>query len=519
MITKILNYLSKSWKSALILAALLLFVENIIISFDNLQNKRAIVGLRVNGINITGADRTKINYILKGEIAKARSLKLTYQDKIFEIKPLELLSAIDIDAIANRLIAEGRRGTIVQKFIDQQKTLFGLNNIQLFKNVSQTALTLKLLELQDEINTDAVPSMPDFAGDMKKILPSHDGTKVNTNKLTILIADNIFNPPKNPIPIPTLRIFPSSHSENELIPIIMRGEEAIRSPISITSGGLVFTLSPTDIRNLLTVVERPNPKDPKISVLQLRLDDKMLNKKLGDFAAKVEDVTHAEFDDHDARVAIYNQFYAKNRRLVVIPTGRNLQKKNVLGETTSSGPKIAYLTFDDGPNSIYHPLILDILKQYNVKATFFLVGQNAQRDNDVAKRTVAEGHVIGNHSLTHSFLPKLSASAIFKELDSTDNILKPIYNQNIAFFRPPYGGVNVAVKQNADKLGLKLFLWDVDPRDWSEPPVDELVRRVVSATTNGADILMHSNHLATVRALPKIIETLRSQGYIFETLK
>ena len=520
MITNKLHHLSRAGKRILLFIALLLLVENITLSFNNLQNKRVIVGLRVNGEDVTGADRTKLVSILKKEIAKnSRSIKLTYQDKIFEIKPEEFRMTIDVDAVANQLTTEGRKGTLLQKFIEQQKSLFGLKNIKLFRTVSQTFLTLKLLELQDQINVDAVPAMPDFKGDMQKTLPPRDGVKINTGKLTILIMDNIFNPLQKPIQIPTLKTFPTMHAEDEFAPIRTQAQEAVRSPISIISGGLVFTLTPTDIRNLLTLVERPSPQDPKKILLQLRLDDKELNKRLGAFAVKVEEITHAEFDDHDARVAMYAQFYAKNRRLVAIPTGRNFERKSVLGETTSSGPKIAYLTFDDGPNSLYHPLILDILKQYNTKATFFFVGQNAQRDIDGAKRTVLEGHAIGNHSLTHSFLPSFSANAIYKELNATNSILTLISHQNIGLFRPPYGGVNVAIKQSADTLGLKLFLWDVDPRDWSEPPVDELVRRVVTATTNGSNILLHSNHLATVRALPRIIETLTSQGYAFETLK
>ncbi len=507
-------------KRALLLVALLLVVENGILSFNNFENKRAIVGLRVNGIDVTGADRTRLVSILKKEIAKNyRPLKLTYQDKIFDIKPEEFSATIDADAVANQLIAEGRKGNVRQKLIEQHKALFGLKNIPLARTVSQTLLTLKLLELQDQIHIEAVPMMPDFKGDIKRTLPSHDGVKINTGKLTILIMNTLFNPPKDSFPIPIVKTFPTSHTEDEFVPIRTRAQEVIQSSIIITSGGLIFTLTPTDIRNLLTVVERPSPQDPKKVVLQLRLDDKELNKKLGAFAVKVEEITHAEFDDHDARVAIYAQFYAKNRRLVAIPTGKNFERKNVLGDKTPDGPKVAYLTFDDGPNSIYHPLVLDILKQYNTKATFFFVGQNTQRDIEGAKRTAREGHAIGNHSLTHSFLLNFSANAIYNELYATDSILKPIYNQNVELFRPPYGGVNVAIKQSADTLGLKLFLWDVDPRDWSEPPVDELVRRVVSATTNGSNILLHSNHLTTVRALPKMIETLTSQGYAFETLK
>src|SRR5258708_14428212 len=112
-------------------------------------------------------------------------------------------------------------------------------------------------------------------------------------------------------------------------------------------------------------------------------------------------------------------------------------------------------------------MILDILKGYNVKATFFLVGQNSQRDLEVAKRTMEEGHAIGNHSLTHTFLPKLKGKDILKELKTTEDILKPLKAESV-LFRPPYGGVNLDVKRQPEVLGLKLTLWDVDHRDCSE---------------------------------------------------
>ncbi len=78
--------------------------------------------------------------------------------------------------------------------------------------------------------------------------------------------------------------------------------------------------------------------------------------------------------------------------------------------------------------------------------------------------------------------------------------------------------MNTYVITDAQNLGLKMYLWDVDPRDWSEPETDDLVNRVVNNTFDGADILLHSNHLATVKALPKIIEKLQAQEYTFKTL-
>ncbi len=509
----------KNLRTVLIGVVAGLFMWNVFLGLNNLQNQTTILGLRLNNKPLSFLGKSQIEQVIQREVGQTRTnLKFAYQGHIFEFKKVDVGAKVDVSTLTTKLLSVGRTDSFGDRLKVQIRSSLGLQKEKISGEISQSLLTLKLVDIQNQVNQDALPIRPDFTKDLNTTLPAEDGIKVDTNKLTILVADNIFAPPALPLPLPTMKIF-TTHPEEELAPIRKKVPHLIKQPLSISSGGLVFTLTPGDLQNLLTVVERPDSKNPGKLILQLRLDDKKLNQKLGEFAQKVEDVTHAEFDEEDSRVAIYSQFYSGKRRLVDIPIGSNLQNKAVLG-TESGGPKVVYLTFDDGPNSIYHPMVLDILKAYNVKATFFLVGKNAQTDPDVAKRTFAEGNKIGNHSLTHSFLPKLTSASILKELQTTNDILKPFNNSaDITFFRPPYGGVNLAVKQNAEALHLKMFLWDVDPRDWSEPSTEELVRRVVTATYPGADILLHSNHLSTVKALPKIIEALRGQGYSFEQLQ
>lgn len=508
---------SKKIKFGLIIIAASLLIWNLALVFNNLQIRTAILGLKLNNKPLGLLGRLQIEQVIKKEVEQNQNnLKFVYQDQIFEIKKQDLGAKVNPTLLTNTILLEGRTGNFFQKLGEQTQALLGQKEEKLTGEISQALLNLKIIEIQNTANKDAKPIRLDFTGDLNNTLPAEDGIKIDTNKLTILIADNIFDPPSKPLPLPVIKTF-TNHKEEELLPIRKQVPDLIKQPLSISSAGLVFTLTTDDLRNLLTVVERPDTKDPKKLILVLRLDDKKLSQKLGEFAQKVENITHAEYDHHDSFAAIYAQFYSGKRKLVEIPTGRRLDAK-VLG-VEASGPKVVYLTFDDGPNSIYHPIILDILKSYNVKATFFLVGQNAQRNAEITKRTYSEGHKVGNHSLTHIFLPNLASASILKELLTTDDILKPFNGgQDISYFRPPYGGVNLAVKQNAENLHLKMFLWDVDPRDWSEPETQELVNRVVSNTHPGADILMHSNHLATVKALPKIIEALKNQGYTFDTL-
>lgn len=499
--------------------AIAFLLENTVLAFNNLQNRYPVAGMRLNNKFVTPWTRPHIEAFIQKEIARHNGpILLSSGNRIFEINPTQIGYKVDTSILANEVFGVGRVGNAFQKFLDQNAALLGLKNQTIKGTFSPSLLTLKILDLQDAVNIDATPISLDFAGNLQTVT-AKEGKKIQLDKLTNIIVNNIDNPPQKPIPIPTYTDFPNAHNEGELDPIRKSIPDYISKPISVISAGLVFTLTPDNLRSMVTIVERPDPKNAKKTILQLRLNDKKLNQKLGEFAVRVENNTHAEFDDHDARVAIYAQFFSKNRRLIRIPTGKNLVNRQVLGAQDDKGPKVAYLTFDDGPNSIYHPLILDILKQYNVPATFFLVGQNAGRDKDIAQRTTNEGHKVGNHSLTHSFLPNLSQTTIIKELQTTKDILKPLYNnQEIKMFRPPYGGVNGFVTKASQDLGMTLFLWDVDPRDWSEPTPDELVRRVISATNNGSDILLHSNHLATVKALPKIIEELQQKGYTFKTL-
>lgn len=486
-----------------------------------MQNKTPVLGLRFQNHFLFGLDNKSLKTLVEKEIIlrNDKPLRFIYKNKTFEIKPSEIGYKLNSAYITNQLLQTGRTGNLWQKFLVQESALLGLINVDLKGTVSQSLLTIKILAIQSEVNTEPRVISLDFAHDMNKVLPASDGEKVHVDKLTMLIAKYIGNPTAQPLNLPTYVAFPNQHSAAELDSIRKQAVTLINgNSITIMSGGLTFTLTPQDLKNMLIVVERPDPANPKKTRLMLRLDTTLLNQRLGSFASQVENVTNAEFNDHDARTAIYAQFYNPQlRRIMTIPTGMRLLAPHVLAASDQPS-KIAYLTFDDGPNTLYHPMILDILQNYHVPATFFLVGQNIPQAHDTAVATITEGNLVGNHSFSHSFLPRLTSNAILNELIRTDNILQSLTMKPTVYFRPPYGGVNTIVINDAHSLGLRIFLWDVDPRDWSEPTTDELVRRVVSAAHNGADILLHSNHLATVKALPRIIETLQAEGYVFHTL-
>lgn len=182
------------------------------------------------------------------------------------------------------------------------------------------------------------------------------------------------------------------------------------------------------------------------------------------------------------------------------------------------------LTFDDGPDAVYTGQVLDILKSQNVKATFFLIGLNAQQHPDMVQRIAAEGHAIGNHTWNHVDLPKLSQAQLQTELGRTSDLLTAQLGYKPSLVRPPFGSLSPAVTQQMNGLGYRIIHWSVDTRDWAGTPAAAIVAGVQADVKPGSIILLHSAGGKggkldnTVSALPKIIEDLRGQGYQFVTV-
>lgn len=187
-------------------------------------------------------------------------------------------------------------------------------------------------------------------------------------------------------------------------------------------------------------------------------------------------------------------------------------------------PEIA-LTFDDGPDPIYTPQILDILQRHRVKASFFCTGERIVANPYIVKHAFEAGHVIANHSWSHSNLSILSASAVLSELDRTAGIIQEITGMRPLFFRPPYGSLSIQVLAQAHRIGATTILWKIDTKDWAIPGVDFIVSRALESS-NGAIVLMHdgvddgeNNRWQTLSALPAIIEGLQERGYRFVTIQ
>ena len=186
--------------------------------------------------------------------------------------------------------------------------------------------------------------------------------------------------------------------------------------------------------------------------------------------------------------------------------------------------KIA-LTFDDGPDRKYTPQILAILKKYNVPATFFLVGINANLNPGLVRQEFQQGSEVGSHTYTHPNIAEVSSNQLAFELDSTQRLIESILGRKTILFRPPYGeDIEPATPDQVGALvpvnsyGYYIVAMHIDPADWARPGVDNIVSRVLSGAKNGDGnvVLLHDgggNRAETVAALPRIIEGLRKEGF------
>jgi peptidoglycan-N-acetylglucosamine deacetylase len=188
--------------------------------------------------------------------------------------------------------------------------------------------------------------------------------------------------------------------------------------------------------------------------------------------------------------------------------------------------KAISITFDDGPNDPYTSQILDILKEFNVKATFFVIGQNASMFPETLKREIEEGHEIGNHTHNHEVIPLKSPNYIRNQIIKTSDLIANATGIHPRLFRTPHGWRNPYVKSIATQEKLTTVAWTLGVWDTDRPGTDLIIKRTLKGIKEGCILLLHdgrgTEHEADssqlVKALPVIINEAKKQGYKFLTL-
>jgi len=179
--------------------------------------------------------------------------------------------------------------------------------------------------------------------------------------------------------------------------------------------------------------------------------------------------------------------------------------------------KYVALTFDDGPD-IHTDRLLDILRENDSRATFFLTGNKLDSHKDVAARYIKEGHDVGNHLFSHTPLPKLSSSDINEEIEETDRIFKEVTSQSMSFIRAPHGEYPEESKKAPGMLDKPLIGWNVDTYDYIYKMGEMVEHRLLNKVNDGSIVLLHDTHESTVDAIEKCLPKLKEQGFRFVNL-
>jgi peptidoglycan-N-acetylglucosamine deacetylase len=177
------------------------------------------------------------------------------------------------------------------------------------------------------------------------------------------------------------------------------------------------------------------------------------------------------------------------------------------------GRKMVAITFDDGPHPAYTLRLLAILKQYNAKATFFVVGERARQYPELIRAEVAAGDNVGNHTYHHVNLTKIPSEYVAAEMKACGSVIRHITGRAPHLFRPPGGDYNHQVASVADVLGYTMVLWSNDPGDYASPGSQVIASRVLGNIHNGSIVLIHDGIDQTIEVLPRILKTLDERGY------
>ncbi|MBR5518826.1 MAG: delta-lactam-biosynthetic de-N-acetylase [Clostridia bacterium] len=184
--------------------------------------------------------------------------------------------------------------------------------------------------------------------------------------------------------------------------------------------------------------------------------------------------------------------------------------------------KVMYLTFDEGYENGYTAKILDVLKKTNTPAAFFVTGPYVEREQELIKRMVEEGHIVGNHTVNHPGMADISEDEITEELTKLNEEFKKITNTDMKFMRPPRGEFSERALATIKSNGYKTVFWSVAYADWNtdnQKGKDYAVNQVTKQFHNGAIILLHAVSEDNAEALEEIINIAKQQGYTFKSLE
>jgi peptidoglycan/xylan/chitin deacetylase (PgdA/CDA1 family) len=238
---------------------------------------------------------------------------------------------------------------------------------------------------------------------------------------------------------------------------------------------------------------------------------------------KAESMPSPEPEPHKREPVPLEGGTERDNREIGVQDLTSLFPRDIVREGPTAKPSIA-LTFDDGPDGIFTPAILDILKQYQIKATFFVTGVRSTQFPEILRRIVNEGHALGQHGYSHGNYSAMTTQEIKADLKKTDDTIYKIARVRTRLFRPPYGALSESATKAIINEGYKIILWSIDSLDWRNLSRIQVRNNILPHVHNGSIILQHcaggqgQDLSGTVQALPDIITTLKEAGFTFKTI-
>ncbi len=292
---------------------------------------------------------------------------------------------------------------------------------------------------------------------------------------------------------------------------------------SVVKIAIASTSSPWDIQETPTNsttgtnIILDSIMSPRYIYTLTRYVESFLSSSIGKQISLIAD--YATFDDVRQDGSDFVLYIGSNEPIRIASSMYFFDRYNIGAEATLTGEisypaKMIALTFDDGPSPRYTELLLDILKQEGVSATFFVLGRNAELYPNILKRIHNEWHEIGNHGYSHTLLTKLSLSKIQEEIYVTDQAIYRAIGSYPSLFRPPYGATNTGILAN---IPMVFALWSIDSRDWRTRSVARNIASIANARAWDI-IIMHDIHEESVASVATIIAKLRSRGFTFVTV-
>lgn len=217
------------------------------------------------------------------------------------------------------------------------------------------------------------------------------------------------------------------------------------------------------------------------------------------------------------RIIITKANKPKSITIVKTASAENLEITQAKPETIIEEPKILEkrkktiaLSFDDGPSNSVTPKILDILKEQEVTATFFVLGSRINNHANIIRRIKDEGHEIGNHGYNHTSFKRLSGEALLNQINNTNTNIINIISEQPTLVRPPYGELN---KNAINTLNYPIIFWSIDPRDWDGTSISAMQKNIITNLDDGKIILLHDLYENTAQLVKIIVPQIKALDY------